>query len=99
MAANVVRPDPLAPAQKPLFDLSNETEKQRALLAIFGLFIILPVSYFSAILTFIVFQDQGMAMVGGLTGVMVAGGFLGFLTVLVQQAVRNVNIRVVQEKE
>ena len=84
--------------KKPVLDFESPGEEQRAYLALFGLFIILPISYMSYMLGSLIFINQEMAMACGLSGVMVAGGTLGFFLVAINRAVQQVTIKVVPKE-
>ena len=87
---------PVAPPAKPLLDFSTPEEVQKAYLALFGLFMLLP----TAVMGFILcgfYIGPSFAIAGGLGAVMFVGGFLGFLTVIIRQAVQQVQIRVIQK--
>jgi hypothetical protein len=81
----------------PLFDFSTPDQVQRAYLVLFGLFIMFPAAFMGFLLTGI-YVSPGMAISGGLGAVMFVGGVLGFFMVIIQRAVQQVQIKVVQEK-
>lgn len=85
-------------AKKPLFDFETPGEKQRAMLAMFGLFIIIPMAFMSYILGMIIFLNESMAIVTGLSAMMVTGGFLGFLMITIDKAVQQVTIKVIPKE-
>lgn len=78
-------------------ELDTPYQQRKALLALYGLFIILSTAFLGTWYTAIVIAPN-MAIYGGLCCVMLAGGTLGYFTVIIQQAVQEVNIKVVQEK-
>lgn len=88
----------VAAKKKPLFDFETPGEKQRAMLALFGLFFILPMAYMSYMLGLILFLNETMALVVGFSAMMVTGGFLGFLVITIDKAVQQVTIKVVPKE-
>lgn len=84
--------------KRPVLDFESPGEEQRAYLALFGLFIILPTAYISFMLGSLVFLNPEMAMAVGLSGVMIVGGALGFFLVAINRAVQQVTIKVVQKE-
>lgn len=78
-------------------ELDTSYQKQKAALAVFGLMIILSTAFIGTWLSAI-YLPPGMGLVGGFSCVVFVGGILGFMIVLVQQAVNQVNIKVIQEK-
>ena len=81
-----------------LLDFEGEYNKRKALLALFGLFIVLPTAFLGSWL-FAAIVNPDMGLVGGLSAVTFVGGIMGFLVVLARQTVQDINIRVVQVKE
>lgn len=84
--------------KKPVLDFESPGEQQRAYLALFGMFIILPIAFLSYMLGSLIFLNQEMAMVCGLSGVMVFGGAMGFFLVAINRAVQQVTIKVVPKE-
>ena len=95
MTETTVSPKLVSP-KPPLFDFSTATEVQRAKLALFGIFMVFPTAVMSFMLTGI-YIGPGFAIAGGLGAVMFLGGFLGYWTIVVENAVRQVQIKVVQD--
>ena len=93
MTGTVVSPLP----KQPVFDFSTPYQVQKAKLTLFGLFIIFPTAVTGFMLSGI-YISPGFAIAGGLGAVMFVGGCLGYFTIIVQQAVQQVQIKVVQEK-
>lgn len=81
-----------------IFELKTPEQKQRALLAVYGLFIILSTAYLGVWFT-AALVSPSVALYGGLCCVMFVGGVLGYATVIVQQAVQEVKIKIVQESQ
>jgi len=81
---------------KPFLDFSTPEESQKAYLVLFGLFIIFPAACTGFILSGI-YISPGFAIAGGIGAVMFSGGVLGFFTVIIRQAVQQVNIRVIEQ--
>lgn len=79
-----------------IFEFDTQYQRQQAMLALFGLFMIIPAAAMGFLLTGI-FVAPGLAIAGGLSAVMVVGGFLGYFTVVVDRAVKEVTIKVVQQ--
>jgi hypothetical protein len=91
--------DTLAPAKPPLFDFDSPAAKENVYLTICGIMIMLPTAYLGAWFTATLISPVApMPILGGLSFVCVVGGFMGFFRLLVQNAVREVNIKIVEEK-
>ena len=91
-------PDVLPVKQKkPIFDFGTPEEVQKAYLAIFGLFVMIPASIGGFLLTGW-FVYPGLALAGGISAAMIVGGLLGFFTVVIRQAVQQVTIKVIKEE-
>lgn len=95
MTVNAVAPPfPKSPGMlDPLFE-------QKIMLAIFGLFVVLPVSFVGTMVSYRYFGDNAlMGYIGGFSFMMFFGGILGYFTVLINKAVQEVQIKVVQENK
>ena len=79
----------------PILEFDTAYQRQQAMLALFGLFMIIPAACAGFLLTGI-FVAPGLAIAGGLSAVMITGGALGYFTVVVDRAVKEVIIKVVQ---
>jgi hypothetical protein len=82
--------------ETPIIDISTPYQKRKALLALYGILIILGTAFLGTWFTAILIAPN-MAIYGGLSCVMVVGGFLGYFTVIVQGAVQEVIIKVTKE--
>ena len=89
--------DAVATTKKPpLFDFSTPQSVQSAYLALFGVFIALPTAVMGFLLAGI-YIGPGFAIAGGIGAELFVMGALGFFTVIVRQAVQEVQIKVVQQ--
>lgn len=79
-----------------ILELETPYDKRKALLALYGAMIVLPTAYTGYVAAGILLSPS-LAIVGGLSAVCFVGGFLGFEIVLLQQAVQEVNIKVIQD--
>lgn len=79
-----------------IVELDTPYQKRKALLALYGIFIMLSTAFLGTWFCGL-YLSQNMAIIGGCMCVMLVGGVLGYFTVVVQQAVQEVNIKVVQE--
>lgn len=82
-----------------LFELDTPEQKQKALMALYGLFIILPMSFISTLGGFFLTGNSSMAIAIGFSTILIIGGFMGYATVVINRAVQEVNIRVIEEKQ
>ena len=80
-----------------ILEFNTPEQKQRGLLALYGLFIVLSTAYLGVWFT-AALVSPSVALYGGLCCVMLVGGVLGYITVIVQQAVQEVKIKIVQEQ-
>ncbi|MDD3724978.1 MAG: hypothetical protein PHV83_05580 [Bacteroidales bacterium] len=79
-----------------ILDFSTPYQKQKALLAMYGLFIVLSASFLGCWFTAALVSPD-IALIGGLMFVMFVSGILGYFTVVIQQAIQEVKIKVVNE--
>lgn len=79
-----------------VLDFSTDYQKQKTMLAIYGLFIILATAFLGCWFTAALISPS-IALYGGLMCVMLVGGVLGYFTVIIQRAVQEVKIKVVNE--
>jgi len=79
----------------PLFDFSTPQQVQAAYLALFGVFILLPTAVMGFLLSGI-YIGPGFAIAGGIGAELFVMGMVGYFTVIVRQAVQQVQIKVVQ---
>lgn len=80
-----------------IFEFSTPEQKQRALLAVYGLFIVLSTAYLGSWFIAAIVSPS-LALIGGMCCVIFVGGVLGYFTVVIQQAVQEVKIKIVQEQ-
>lgn len=80
-----------------IFDVSTPYQKQKALLAMYGIMIMLSTAFLGTWM-FGVIVAPNLALLGGLSAVVFVGGCLGFTLVLIQQAIQQVNIKIVKEE-
>jgi len=81
-----------------MFDLGTTYQKRKALLAIFGIMIMLPTAFVGTWL-FAVVVAPNLALYGGLSAVTLMGGILGFAVVLSEHVIQEVKIKVIEEKK
>lgn len=79
-----------------ILELETPYDKRKALLALYGVMIILPSAYLGYVCAGLLLSPA-LAVVGGFSAVCLVGGCLGFSIILLQQAVQEVNIKVIQE--
>lgn len=79
-----------------ILELETPYDKRKALLALYGVMIVLPTAYIGYVVAGLILSPA-LALVGGLSAVCFVGGVLGFSIILLQQAVQEVNIKVIQE--
>ena len=77
----------------------SPTIEQILVLGMFGIFVVLPVSFLGGLFSLQYFGSATMAYVGGFSFVLAIVGTLGYFTVLIKQSIREVTIRVIQEQQ
>jgi len=93
-------PDISAPAgqKKPIVDFDSDGQKEKVQMTIAALLVVLSVSFLAYTIGFLLFQNSYMTLAFGLSIIFFAMGTLWYFTVVIQQAVRKVQIRIVEEK-
>jgi nitrate reductase NapE component len=88
----------------PIFAPVNDPEERKQIqlyyLTAFGIMIVLSTTFIFGMLGFIIFGNNAfLAYMSAFSGLMFIGGILGFFTVIIQRAVQEVEIKVVELKE
>jgi hypothetical protein len=77
-------------------DFSGDYQNQKALLAIFGLMIMLSTAYLGSWFTAILLSPS-LALMGGFSFCVFVGGILGFFVTLSHQMAHNISIKITKE--
>lgn len=88
-----------SPARKKSDEMMSDKSTQVILLALFGLFIVIPMSFLGTMYFYVYFGNNAvMGYLGGFSIMMFLGGLMGYFTVLIKQSVQEVQIKVIKEE-